>query len=158
MASNDIVSEFSTMVQFNTNPSTDFICLLNVLPSTDKDIPKQWVIKSNLGIMHDFDANFRVTKLIRRRLQFIFSESSLKLEEALFQIKSKDLTFSDILIDVSKYDDPRLLQKSLHLLNRCDCYYKWYLAMLNNIIEFLNMIDSTLEIWNYSQRLFRPNC
>ena len=48
MASNDIVSEYSTMVQFNTNPSTDFICLLNVLPNTDQDIPKQWVIKSNL--------------------------------------------------------------------------------------------------------------
>ena len=46
MASNDIVSEFSTVVQ--SNPSTDFICLLNVLPNTDKDIPKQWVIKSNL--------------------------------------------------------------------------------------------------------------
>ena len=74
--------------------------------------------------MHDFDANFRVTKLIRRRLQYIFSESSLKLEGALFQtIKSKDLTFPDILIDVSKYDDPRLLQKSLHLLNRYDCYH-----------------------------------
>ena len=68
-----------------------------------------------------FNANFRVTKLIRRRLQFIFSENSLKLEEApLFQTKSKNLTFSDILIDVSKYDDPRLLQKSLHLLNRYD--------------------------------------
>ena len=81
--------------------------------------------------MHDFDANFRVTKLIRRRLQFIFNENSLKLEEALFQTKSKDLTFSDILIDVSKYDDPRLLQKSLHLLNRYDRNDTWqYLIII----------------------------
>jgi hypothetical protein len=67
----------------------------------------------NHGIIY-FDAIYRAIRLTRRRLKHIFDKSSLGFEEAL-----KQQTFPEILIDVSKYDDPRLLQKSLHLLNRC---------------------------------------
>ena len=61
---------------------------------------------------------------IRKRLHGIFSQSSLGFddEETFSQTNKKSkktLTFPDILIDVSKYDDRRLLQNSLHLLNRC---------------------------------------
>ena len=61
-------------------------------------------------------------QLARERLQFIFSKSAYSFEETDFAFEGvnadKNLKFQDLLIDISNYDDPRLLQESLHLLNR----------------------------------------
>ena len=63
-----------------------------------------------------------VIELARKRLQFIFSQSAYFFEKSDFNFEGahaeRNLKFQELLIDVSKYDDPRLLQESLHLLNR----------------------------------------
>ena len=60
-----------------------------------------------------------MVNLARKRLDHIFSQSNFGFEESFFENAKleKNLKFPDLLIDISKYDDPRLLQKSLHLLN-----------------------------------------
>ena len=61
-------------------------------------------------------------KLARERLLYIFSQSAYFFEKDNFFFDgaepSMKLEFADILVDISKYVDPRLFQGSLHLLNR----------------------------------------
>ena len=69
---------------------------------------------------------FSVVKLARERLLYIFSQSAYYFEKADFYFDgdepSKKLEFPDILIDISNYVDPRLLQDSLYLLNRLNLF------------------------------------
>ena len=68
---------------------------------------------------------FRIVKLARERLLYIFSQSAYFFEKADFTFdgaeSSMKLEFPDILVDISNYVDPRLFQTSLHLLNRYTC-------------------------------------
>ena len=123
MASNlKYVSEFD--ISQLSEDNYDIVYLLNAPDSIgdkDPDLPEQWVNESQLkGIVRIHWCNFRAVKLVRKKLQDIFAGSSLEFEKALLQFTKpkKSMTFPDILIDVSKCDDPRLLQNSLHLLNR----------------------------------------
>ena len=67
-------------------------------------------------------SSFRVMELTRERLHYIFSQSTYHFEQSdhFFENSNSErkLKLSDILIDLSQYADPRLLQMSLHLLNR----------------------------------------
>lgn len=60
---------------------------------------------------------FRVMELTRERLHHIFSQSTYHFEAPDHFIEDY-WKLPDILIDLSHYADPRLLQLSLHLLNR----------------------------------------
>ena len=94
-------------------------------------------------------------KVVRKRLHHIFSQSTFHFEELLFEDAKfeKKLKFPFILIDISKYDDPRLLQGSLHLLNRYsyNCGYHTYCNSSFYIIGF------TLMIWIFLRWPFRPS-
>lgn len=65
---------------------------------------------------------FSVVELARERILYIFSQSAYFFEKSDYCFENaasvKCLKFPDILVDVSNYIDPRLLQSSLHLLNR----------------------------------------
>ena len=59
----------------------------------------------------------RVTKLARERLSHIFSQSAFHFEQPDHSFEG-NLNLPDILIDLSHYADQRILQLSMHLLNR----------------------------------------
>lgn len=62
-----------------------------------------------------------VVELAREKLHYIFSRRAYFFEKLGFSFESatvKNLKLPDLLIDISNYNDPRLLQGSLHLLNR----------------------------------------
>ena len=71
---------------------------------------------------HALSLCFRVKELTRERLHHIFSQNTFHFEDSDYFFENsnseRNLKLPDVLIDLSQYEDPRLLQNSLHLLNR----------------------------------------
>ena len=61
-----------------------------------------------------FSAFFSLVHLARQRLRYIFGQSTYDIEE--YGVVQS--TFTDILLDLSRYECDELVQGSLHLLNR----------------------------------------